>query len=68
MGVGAALEFARTGRCRNGERGHVEEVERARGDATHHPSVESMTANPVAGPMASLVDRTRDVVRSMMNG
>lgn len=35
---------------------------------THpHPGVESMTANLVAGPLASLVDRTRDVVRSVMD-
>lgn len=34
---------------------------------THpHAGVESMTANLVAGPMASLVDRTRDAVRSVM--
>ena len=34
---------------------------------THpHPGVESMTANLVAGPLASLVDRTRDVVGSVM--
>jgi hypothetical protein len=35
---------------------------------THpHPGVESMTANLVAGPVASLVDRTRDVVRSVLD-
>lgn len=34
---------------------------------THpHPGVESLTANLVAGPLASLVDRTRDVVGSVM--
>lgn len=34
---------------------------------THpHPGVESGTANLAAGPLASLVDRTRDVVRSAM--
>lgn len=31
-----------------------------------HAGVESMTANLVVGPMASLVDRTRDVVESVM--
>jgi hemerythrin superfamily protein len=34
---------------------------------THpHPGVESMTANLVAGPIASLVDRTRDAVRAAL--
>jgi hemerythrin superfamily protein len=34
---------------------------------THpHPGVESMTANLVVGPAASLVDRTRDAMRSVM--
>lgn len=34
---------------------------------THpHPGVESMTANLVAGPVASLVDRTRDAVRAVL--
>jgi len=34
---------------------------------THpHAGVESMTANLVAGPVASLVDRTRDVVNGVM--
>lgn len=34
---------------------------------THpHAGVESMTANLVAGPVASLVDRTRDAVSSIM--
>jgi hypothetical protein len=34
---------------------------------THpHPGVESMTANLVTGPIASLVDRTRDAVNSVM--
>jgi hypothetical protein len=34
---------------------------------THpHAGVESLTANLVAGPVASLVDRTRDVVSSVM--
>lgn len=35
---------------------------------THpHAGVESMTANLVAGPLASLVDRTRDAVNAVMN-
>lgn len=34
---------------------------------THpHPGVESATANLVAGPIASVVDRTRDAVRSVL--
>lgn len=34
---------------------------------THpHAGVESLTANLVAGPIASLVDRTRDAVKSVM--
>jgi hemerythrin superfamily protein len=34
---------------------------------THpHPGVESMTANLVFGPIASLVDRTRDAVRAVL--
>ena len=34
---------------------------------THpNPGVESMTANLVAGPIASLVDRTRDAVRAAL--
>src|SRR5919112_582689 len=34
---------------------------------THpHPGVESLTANLVAGPIASLVDRTRDAVRAAL--
>jgi hemerythrin superfamily protein len=34
---------------------------------THpHPGVESMTANLMAGPVASLVDRTRDAVRAVL--
>jgi hypothetical protein len=34
---------------------------------THpHPGVESMTANLVVGPLASLVDRTRDAVRAVL--
>lgn len=34
---------------------------------THpHPGVESMTANLMAGPIASLVDRTRDAVRAAL--
>lgn len=34
---------------------------------THpHPGVESATANFVVGPMASLVDRTRDAVRAVL--
>lgn len=34
---------------------------------THpHPGVESMTANLMAGPIASLVDRTRDAVRAVL--
>ena len=34
---------------------------------THpHPGVESATANALAGPMASLVDRTRDAVRAVI--
>ena len=36
---------------------------------THpHPGVESMTANLVLGPVASLVDRTRDAVRAVLGG
>ena len=36
---------------------------------THpHPGVESMTANLVLGPVASLVDRTRDAVRAVLDG
>ncbi len=35
---------------------------------THpHPGVESATANLVAGPLASVVDRTRDAVRSVLD-
>lgn len=35
---------------------------------THpHPGVESATANFVAGPLASVVDRTRDAVRSVLD-
>ena len=35
---------------------------------THpHPGVESATANVLLGPVASLVDRTRDVVRSVFD-
>jgi hemerythrin superfamily protein len=34
---------------------------------THpHPGVESMTANLMAGPIASVVDRTRDAVRAVL--
>jgi hemerythrin superfamily protein len=34
---------------------------------THpHPGVESMTANLMLGPIASLVDRTRDAVRAVL--
>jgi hemerythrin superfamily protein len=34
---------------------------------THpHPGVETMTANLVAGPVASLIDRTRDTVRAVL--
>jgi hemerythrin superfamily protein len=34
---------------------------------THpHPGVESMTANLMVGPIASLVDRTRDAVRAVL--
>ena len=34
---------------------------------THpHPGVESFTANLLAGPLASLVDRTRDAVRAVL--
>jgi hemerythrin superfamily protein len=34
---------------------------------THpHPGVESMTANLVVGPLASVVDRTRDAVRAVL--
>ena len=34
---------------------------------THpHPGVESMTANLLVGPVASLVDRTRDAVRAVL--
>jgi hemerythrin superfamily protein len=34
---------------------------------THpHPGVESMTANLVVGPVASLVDRTRDAIRAVL--
>lgn len=35
---------------------------------THpHPGVESFTANLVAGPLASVVDRTRDAIRSVLD-
>jgi hemerythrin superfamily protein len=35
---------------------------------THpHPGVESQAANMAAGPMASLIDRTRDAVKSAMS-
>jgi hypothetical protein len=35
---------------------------------THpHPGVESATANFLAGPLASLVDRTRDAVRAVLD-
>lgn len=35
---------------------------------THpHPGVESATANLLAGPLASLVDRTRDAVRAVLD-
>jgi hypothetical protein len=35
---------------------------------THpHPGVESATANVVAGPVAALVDRTRDAITAVMN-
>jgi hemerythrin superfamily protein len=35
---------------------------------THpHPGVESATANTVAGPLASVVDRTRDAVRAVLD-
>lgn len=34
---------------------------------THpHPGVESATANTLAGPLASIVDRTRDAVRAVL--
>ena len=36
---------------------------------THpHPGVESATANTVAGPVVSLFDRTKDMVRKAMSG
>jgi len=36
---------------------------------THpHPGVESATANTVAGPIVSLFDRTKDMVREAMSG
>lgn len=36
---------------------------------THpHPGVESATANALAGPLASVVDRTRDAVRTVLEG
>src|ERR671917_307660 len=36
---------------------------------THpHPGVESATANTVAGPVVSLFDRTKDMVRRAMSG
>jgi hypothetical protein len=36
---------------------------------THpHPGVESFTANLMAGPLAALVDRTRDAVRAVLRG
>jgi len=36
---------------------------------THpHPGVESLTANLLLGPVASLVDRTRDAVRAALAG
>jgi Hemerythrin HHE cation binding domain len=38
----------------------------AMGPTHPHPGVESMTANLVAGPMASLIDRTRDAVRAVL--
>jgi hypothetical protein len=35
---------------------------------THpHPGVESATANTVAGPVVSLFDRTKDMVRKAMS-
>jgi hypothetical protein len=35
---------------------------------THpHPGVESQAANMAAGPMAALIDRTRDAVKSAMD-
>lgn len=32
-----------------------------------HPGVESATANTVAGPLLSLFDRTRDLVRKALD-
>lgn len=46
----------------------AEAVRAAEAQAPTHPhaGVESLTANLVAGPVASLVDRTRDAVKSVM--